>query len=335
MHVRPLRLFFAVACLAVACPSDRFAPVQLGGVPLFPQHTACAADPTPAPDTPDATDTVADQAVVPVQCQYHAGVGSAGRCDVYVPRTPAPKSGFPAVLVIHGGGWATGDKWTMGTYCQNLTREGCVAVNINYRHAPTFKFPAQADDVRQALVWMVQSHETYSIDVNRIGVFGYSAGGHMGALIGLLGDADQQARSATSSWPADDPRWEQLPQVKAICAGGPPCDFRSLPPDNTTMSFFLGGSPRERPEVYQAASPITHVTSGDPPVQLIHGETDFIVPLAGSQAMHQALQAAGIDSHLEIVPSQGHLVTFLHPTTNATMIKFFRRVLLTEAQTNP
>jgi acetyl esterase/lipase len=287
---------------------------------IFGALASLAAEPMP-------TASSSTPAVVPIEGQYQPETGVSGRCNVYVPSIEPPKSGFPAVLVIHGGSWVTGDKWTMGSYCQNLAREGFVAVSINYRHAPTFKFPAQADDVRDALVWMSQSHEKYRIDVERIGAFGYSAGGHLAALIGLVGDASSEQRALTTSWPANDARWKKLPKLKAVCAGGPPCDFRPLPLDNTTMTFFLGGSQRELPNVYQAASPITHVTPADPPVQIIHGDKDFIVPFDGSQEMLRALRAAGVDSHLERVPDQGHMVTFVHPTTNSTMLSFFRRTL--------
>ncbi len=307
MNFRLLRLFFATACVA--------APIAgIGGTQ--------AVEPAPA-TSPNR------QPVAPIQGQYQPETGIAGRCDVYLPEIEPTEQGFPAVLVIHGGGWVAGDKWTMDSHCQSLAREGFVAVSINYHHAPAYKFPAQADDVRDALIWMIQSHEEYNIDIDRIGVFGYSAGGHLATLIGLLGDASPQQRASTTSWPADDERWAKLPLVKAICAGGPPCDFRPLPLDNTAMSYFLGGSQREVPEVYQAASPITHITPADPPVQIIHGESDFIVPFVGSQEMFKALQAAGIDSHLESIPGQGHMVTFMHPTTKSAMLKFFRRTLAT------
>ncbi len=313
MNFRLMRLFVVAACTAA---------------PIVGIEAIEAVEPITAASTNF-------QPVNPVQAQYQPVTGISGRCDVYLPEAEPPSKGFPAILVIHGGGWVAGDKWLMSTHCQNLAREGFVAISINYRHAPAFKFPAQVDDVRAALVWMTQSHEKYHIDINRIGVFGYSAGGHLATLIGLLGDASPSQRASTTDWPADDERWETLPALKAVCAGGPPCDFRPLPMDNTALSFFLGGSQRELPELYQAASPITHITPSDPPVQIIHGESDFIVPFAGSQEMFKALRAAGVDSHLERVPGQGHMVTFMHPTTKTTMIEFFRRTLIDATSVDP
>ncbi len=280
----------------------------------------------------DQSGDVIDKVTV-VERTYRTDTGLAGQCDVYSPArgdTSKPSeigNNSPVVLVIHGGGWATGDKWTMSTYCRNLADAGFVAVSINYRHAPEFKFPAQADDIRAALLWLAREHESLHIDLSRVGLFGYSAGGHLASLIGLAADSSLDARTPTSSWSSDDERWQQLPQVKAICAGGPPCDFRTLPPDNTAMAYFLGGSQRELPEVYAAASPITHITPADPPMQIIHGDQDIIVPYLGSLDMLAALQKAGVDSQLTKVPGQGHMVTFVHPLTNETMLKYFKRIL--------
>jgi triacylglycerol lipase len=98
--------------------------------------------------------------------------------------------------------------------------------------------------------------------------------------------------------------------------------------DNTALAYFLGGSRREKPEVYVAASPAAHVSAGDPVTQIIHGESDLLVSMQESRQFHQLQRAAGIDSRLEIMPKQGHMITFLNPKTNQKMLEFFQEVLL-------
>jgi triacylglycerol lipase len=93
------------------------------------------------------------------------------------------------------------------------------------------------------------------------------------------------------------------------------------------LAYFLGGSRRERPEVYFAASPIAHVSPADPVTQIIHGENDLLVPISGSRSFHQAQLAAGIDSRFEVMPRQGHMVTFVNPQTSQKVVDFFREVL--------
>lgn len=263
--------------------------------------------------------------------RFCPGTGNAGLCDVYCPETANSRSGRPAVIVVHGGSWISGDKWALGNYCRKLAEQGFVAVNINYRLAPIHKFPAQVDDVRSALLWAKENAERFNIDIDRLGLFGYSAGGHLSALVASLADESMQTRCAASHWAPSDKRWQQLPKIRAVCAGGPPCDFRSLPIDNTALAYFLGGSRRDKPETYEAASPAAHVSQGDPVTQLIHGESDLLVPVAESQRFHKLQRQAGIDSRIEVMPKQGHLITLLNPKTNLKVVQFFREVLKPDA----
>ena len=275
--------------------------------------------------------------------------GNAGLADLYIPvlpgdsiaKTDRPSSSTvvpptqptvqvtgrlrPAVVVVHGGAWLTGSKWTISGYAQQLTELGICVLNINYRLAPDAKFPAQVDDVRDALVYLGDHAEQLSIDRNRLGLFGYSAGGHLSALVGVLADESREVQAIASNWPLADSRWARLPRISAVCAGGPPCDFQSLPLDNDALSYFLHGSRRQFPELYTAASPIAHISTNDPPIQLIHGETDMLVPIANSRRFAELSAQAGVSVTLTEIPQQGHIVTLMHPKTQAQVSRFFRR----------
>lgn len=255
-------------------------------------------------------------------------------CDIYLPRganneAPAPSqdvarrsSGVPAVVLVHGGGWAAGDKWTTRGYALSLAEAGLVAVTINYRHAPAHKFPAQLDDVRAALAWVGSHADRYGIDAERVGLFGYSAGGHLACMIGTLADAPWSDVEPTTAWDRDDPRWKSMPSIRAIVGGGAPCEFRDLPVDNTAVAYFLGGSRRELPEVYHAASPTAHASSGDVPTLLIHGTRDAVVPVASSRGLFEAHRAAGVCSEYLPLEGPGHMLTYLHPATKNAAIGF-------------
>ncbi len=110
--------------------------------------------------------------------------------------------------MIHGGAWSAGDKWNMRDHARQLAQAGYVAISINYRLAPQFKYPAQIDDCRAGLRWVHQVADQYKIDTSRLAVYGYSAGGHLAALL------------------ATDPL-EGLPRIKVAILGGAPCDFES------------------------------------------------------------------------------------------------------------
>lgn len=246
-------------------------------------------------------------------------------CDIYSPLArEATTRGRPAILLIHGGAWSSGSRTGLGGYALRLARDGFVAIAIDYRLAPRWKFPAQVDDVRSAIRWMSDHSESLGIDPSRIGIFGYSAGGHLACLIGTLADEPLETQASTSLWPLDDHRLQNPVKPAAICAGGPPCDLMTVPGG---LAFFLGGSPQQIPEVYSAASPLTHVSAGDIPTLFIHGLADSIVPVQCSQSLYQSQRDLGVASEFMAFEAQGHLLTFLNPRTADSMVDFFRRKL--------
>lgn len=307
----------------------------------FPQ--VLAADPAendPLAGSVDSENPLAVASVFDIKktpnvryCQYSQPDGpSDGLCDVYLPQ-PKSDSGVPAgkrwpvILLVHGGGWAIGDKWTMDRHARKLVKRGFAAVSVNYRLAPTSKFPDQVDDIRSALVWITQHAKEYSFDPQRVGLYGYSAGGHLVSLVATLADEPWDTVRRTTSWSQDDVRWKAIPAIGAVCIGGPPTDFRSLPLDNTSLAFFLGGSRRELPNVYVAASPICFTSPKDPPFQIIHGEADGIVSIDNSKEFHRALVKSRVDASIETLPKKGHFLTFISPQLTDWMLSFFEKQL--------
>lgn len=259
-----------------------------------------------------------------------ADAPAAGAPPVGAPKATADvaERRWPVILLVHGGGWATGSKWTMDRHARQLAKKGFAAVSINYRLAPSSKFPDQVDDVRSALVWITENAKSYGFDTDRVGLYGYSAGGHLVSLVATLADEPWETVRQTTSWEQHDARWEKLPRIRAVCIGGPPTDFRGIPLDNTSLSFFLGGSRRERPDVYTAASPICFTSPTDPPFQIIHGEADGIVSVENAKEFHLALVKSNVSSSLHTLPGKGHLLAFISPKLTDWMLGFFEEQLL-------
>ena len=188
------------------------------------------------------------------------------KADVYVPKGKGP---FPGVVVVHGGAWYLGTRAQLAGFAQQLATRGITAVAISYRLAPTYKFPAQIEDCKEAVRWMRSQAKRLKIDPERIGGFGYSAGAHLAALLGttdakdgLEGDSQLSGKLST--------------RLLAVAGGGAPCDFRSLPLDLEMLSFWLGGTRRQQSEKYRQASPAAFVTPDDPPMFFFHGEEDQV-----------------------------------------------------------
>lgn len=219
------------------------------------------------------------------------------KADIFRPTGQGP---FPGVLLVHGGAWAIGNKSQMGAIGGLLALQGFAAVSIDYRLAPQHVYPAQIDDCHAALQWMARESATYKIDPQRIGAWGYSAGGH---LVALLATTQAAAKKGDS---ADAPA-----VVRAVVAGGAPCDLTTLPLDGRMLAFWLGGTRRELPDRYAEASPVTHVTAADPPMFFYNGQDDRMVPHAGAAAMMQKLQAVGVHVEQYVSPGRDHIMAFL------------------------
>jgi acetyl esterase/lipase len=213
--------------------------------------------------------------------------------DVYLPQGAGP---FPAVLVIHGGGWTSGDRAQVERIAERIARRGYVAVNITYRLAPEWKFPAAVQDVQQALCWLRANAPDYKVDASRIGAWGYSAGAHLATLVAGLGPGDRLYVEGTG--------------IKAVVAGGTPADLRKFH-GGTLVPNFLGEHWSEDSTVFRESSPAAYVSSDDPPVFLYHGTWDTLVPLDQATDYKAALDAAGVINELYLLRGLGHIAAFL------------------------
>ncbi len=233
--------------------------------------------------------------------------GKKLKLNVFVPKGDGP---FPAVLVVHGGAWRAGSRTQLTMYAKSLARRGFSCFAINYRLAPKHKSPAQIEDCRDAVRWIRRNAADYRTDPGRIGAIGYSAGGHLVSLLATTGLSKE-----------DDPKGVGTKIVAAV-AGGAPTDFRATRKNSKALSFWLGGSRGEKPEIYDAASPAAFVDKDDAPIFFYNGSTDLLVPVkihrtigyAGPTALHAALEKAGVETDLHIIKGAGHLSAIMNRT---------------------
>jgi acetyl esterase/lipase len=225
--------------------------------------------------------------------------------DVY---RPDSEDTLPGVIMIHGGAWIAGDKWHVVDHARRLAKAGFVVMAINYRLSPAVQWPAQWDDCREALRWLIKHADEWKVDSQRLATWGYSAGGQLSLMMAL----DQ---------PAD------LPRIKACVAGGSPCDLAMIPPKSRVLAAFLGGSREEVPERYRDASPITRLSRDDPPLFFFHGERDALVPLDNARQAYLQARQVGIPAEFLEAPALGHLMTFLDARAREKAIDFLRAQL--------
>ena len=232
---------------------------------------------------------------------YREHEGEQLRADVYEPAGAGPHA---AVLLVHGGAWTAGNKDQLDFIARFLAGHGYAVVAINYRLAPKAKFPAQLEDCRDALRWMRQHAAEYHIDPTRLAAWGYSSGGQLAALLGVT-----------------------TPGLAAVVAGGAPCDFRPMPPDNPYLVFWLGDTRRNNPQAYRDASPAQFLSSDDPPIFFYHGKEDYLVPFGQPMAMAEALGKLGVHAEVFAVENVGHLACFVDRSAVEAGKKFLDRCL--------
>lgn len=208
--------------------------------------------------------------------------------DFYVPAATRPT---PAVLLIHGGGWNDKERRSdMTGIARLLAKRGYLVMNSTYRLTPQWKFPAQTDDLETAVGFLRKNHQSLNIDASRIATFGYSAGGHLAALIGL------------------DPK----NGIKAIVAGGAPADLRFWPNGKLT-GLLLGGPLKGNESIYREASPVSHVKNDSPPIFLYHGSADELVPIEHPKAFIAALERKGVEHEIYWINGRSHIMAHLFP----------------------
>jgi acetyl esterase/lipase len=269
-------------------------PVLLGWLFLSPAKLCGAEGETPRP---------------PAGVRHHPDLifARAGSADLKLDLAcPAEGDGpFPAVIVLHGGGWCIGTRRTYLPTVFDLAARGYVAVTIDYRlTSEGAAYPAQLEDARSAVRWLRANAQRYRIDPQRIGAVGYSSGGQLALMLGTLPEGKPEdaepsdlVRTVVAFYPPTDlSAWYRDPKV------GP----TEGPLVRLALDRFLGGPPEKQAERYAAASPITHLNRTSAPTLLIHGLKDTMVP--PDQSMRYALKAAQVGAPVRLLCTEncGH-----------------------------
>jgi len=247
--------------------------------------------------------------------EYDIAYGNVGgvalMMDVYYPAV-ADKP-VPAIIYVHGGAWISGDKASDEAvrFIPDLVDQGYLVASVNYRLAPEHKFPAQIEDVKCAVRHLRANAANYGIDPSRIGAVGASAGGH---LVALLGTSDPSLGLEGSCGYIDESS-----RVQAIVDLCGPTDLTALLFDVDYISWIeefyataaeqVLGTRDPNAAIVSKVSPVTHVTSDDPPFLIIHGEQDILVPVSQAEILYNQLVDAQVPASLVVVQNAGHDLT--------------------------
>src|SRR5437868_1740387 len=220
--------------------------------------------------------------------------------DLYLPEATGP---LPVIVHVHGGGWRRGSRRhplpALGPgFYDDLAGQGFAVAAIDYRLSGEARFPAPLDDVRAAVGWVGDHGASYGLDAGRVFGWGDSAGGHLALLAALTG---AKVHGVVAWFPVTD--LAGLPADVADAGGEPD------PGPGSREARLLGAPAASMPDLARQASPVSHASAGAPPVLLMHGAADVMVPPAQSIRLAEALRAAGATVELELVPGATHLWT--------------------------
>ena len=197
-----------------------------------------------------------------------------GRRELHVDLyRPASDSILPAVLMIHGGGWNSGDRTLQRPLARALAAQGFVTIPVEYRLTPEAPYPAGLHDVKRAVQWVRSHAARYGIDPSRIAVSGCSAGGQLAALVGVTNGSRRHAPADVN---ADSAMVQAVVNIDGIVTFVSEYNLddvarryaqKGVKPVNAQ---WLGGLPEEAPENWREASSLLWITDNSAPVCFIN-----------------------------------------------------------------
>ena len=230
----------------------------------------------------------------------------------------------PLVVYIHGGGWTGGNRYGMirpqiANVIRNLNHAGITCASIDYRLASPGKTSVMESvaDCKDALRFLVKNAKKFRIDPDRIALFGESAGGHLLLVTGLGDEEDYPCDHSIPGAPV---------KVRCMVSYYPRVSFSDpallvteqsdLEQIEKHMQRILNVPWKSDPTLLRNLSPLELVQSNSPPIQIIHGDQDKVLPVANALAMQDIAATKGIELECIIVKGADHCFDGkdIHPT---------------------
>ncbi|MCF7789479.1 MAG: alpha/beta hydrolase [Prosthecobacter sp.] len=244
------------------------------------------------------------------------------KLDYWKPTTP----GSPIVIYVHGGGWKRGDKrMAVGEKGEHCLQQGYAFASVNYRLVPACTVEDQAQDVANAIAYLIRNAEKLGFDGKRVALMGHSAGAHLVGLVGtdlrFLKIAEVGTKAIRGAILLDGAAYDVPRQ---IAEGGDFMHDTYLEAFGTEPNRQKGLSP-----TVQAAAPnvraflILHVQREDGTVQ--SNALGEALRKAGTPAEVKGFEGQGLKGHMEINRDLGKPDYPATPVVDAWLKKVFAK----------
>lgn len=236
--------------------------------------------------------------------------------DLFRPEPP-PGAATPCIICIHGGGFRVHRREWFAGHAAMFARAGFASVTIDYRKDPGIEHIGDpVHDAKAAVRWVRANARSYDIDPDRIGIFGGSAGGRLASVIATTGDHPMMEGEGGHEGVSS------AVQAGVICAATSERLDRpeGRPPLGEETRAAIRNYGRE---VVALVCPYEQVDAGDPPLLLLHGSADKVVPPYQSKDLHQRYADEGLHVEMDLLEGAGHGF-YLQPETVERAARFFR-----------
>ena len=236
---------------------------------------------------------------------YGRKFGTALTLDVFQP----PKPNGVGIVLMVSGGWFSAHEFINADYFQPLLKRGYTVFTVVHGSQPKFVITEIVPDIHRAVRFIRHNAGRYGVDPTRLGITGGSAGGHLSLTMGTQG--------AVGDAKAKDPVDRESSAVQCVACFFPPTDFLnySAPGEDAVGVGVLknfkaafgprSDTPEERQKLGREISPIYFVHSNMPPMLIIHGDADKLVPICQAQTFVSRCQAVG--STAKLITREGKL----------------------------
>lgn len=230
--------------------------------------------------------------------------------DVFYPKQIYFKRKLPAVLMIHGGGWHSGNRTMHWSMAQKMAARGYVVFTVEYRLSTAATYPAAVNDLKSAIKYIRANAGTYRVDANKIAAWGYSAGGQLAALMGSTNNNPLYKGDGCNGNYSD--AVQAVIDVDGILAFIHP---ESVEGDDSkklsSATKWFGASKAARPDLWQQASALNHVNKQTAPILFIN--SSLVKEHAGRDDMIKKLDSLHIYHEIHAFPDTPHTFIMFEP----------------------